>query len=372
MQDVHAATKQPVLARARHHAKTVLADILAVLERERPYYSIGEIAMYTLTLIGEIPVIAARLLVVSMIVAIVMVIKGDTNASPDLLWIVLAPTMWSALALIVPVGSGWWWRTRSGGRRPSSREQLAYKDAVELLQTNSQTPLPLPDSWFVIDTPHPDAAVVGNTLMLSRGLLETDHVPAVLAHELGHLGTSDGRLTAALNRLVIFTNPFAHSIGAAAAVEAQTAPARPRDYWITRTKEAHKRWEGPSELEPMVDVAYGFLKVMFYVSLFAKGGLGLWLTKPAWGSYWRAREYKADAYAARLGQADELADFLEIHALIHDHPIPFMWLTERTHPPTELRVDRLRNALIGQTSSSAGPATDGQLSGPTPPETSGA
>ncbi len=55
----------------------------------------------------------------------------------------------------------------------------------------------------MLDTPEPDAAVVGDTLMLSRGLFESPHLSAVLAHELGHLGTPDGRITAALNRLVI-------------------------------------------------------------------------------------------------------------------------------------------------------------------------
>ena len=44
-----------------------------------------------------------------------------------------------------------------------------------------------------------------------------------------------------------------------------------------------------------------------------------------------------------LGQADELADFLQINALIHDHPIPFLGLTDTAHPYTELRIDRLRN-----------------------------
>jgi hypothetical protein len=80
---------------------------------------------------------------------------------------------------------------------------LAYNDAIDLLQSHSSTRLPLPQSWFVIDTPPPDAAVSGNTLMLSRGLLESDHLPAVIAHELGHLATPDGRLTAALNRLIL-------------------------------------------------------------------------------------------------------------------------------------------------------------------------
>lgn len=74
------------------------------------------------------------------------------------------------------------------------------------------------------------------------------------------------------------------------------------------------------------------MRFLFITSLIAKGGFGLWLTRPAWGAYWRQLEYKADEYATRLGQADELADFLEIHALIHDHPVPFIWLTQHTTP----------------------------------------
>ncbi len=42
-----------------------------------------------------------------------------------------------------------------------------------------------------------------------------------------------------------------------------------------------------------------------------------------------------------LGQGDELAQFLENHALMHDSPIPWIWLTDISHPPTELRIDRL-------------------------------
>jgi len=84
--------------------------------------------------------------------------------------------------------------------------------------------------------------------------------------------------------------------------------------------------------------------VLAKIASFANGGLGLRITGPLIARYWRAREYEADQYAASLGQADELADFLEVHALIHDHPVPFIWLTEHTHPPTELRIDRLRIA----------------------------
>lgn len=91
------------------------------------------------------------------------------------------------------------------------------------------------------------------------------------------------------------------------------------------------------------------------IAVFAKGGLGLRITGPILGRYWRGREYKADQYAASLGQADELADFLEVHALIHDHPVPFIWLTEHTHPPTELRINRLRQAAHTQLPAATAP-----------------
>ena len=322
-----------------------------LIEHEKLYFSLDALLMYAMTLIIETPVIMIRIVLVAIAWNIVTLIEDHTLTGSSNAWICLAliPTFWSALALITPLGSAWWWRTRAGGRDPSSREQLAYQDATELLQANSETPLPRPAHWFVIDTPQPDAAVVGNALMLSRGLLETEHLPAVLAHELGHLATPDGRVTAALNRTVIFSNPFGHGTDEANRGNGNDDDRSPqergrgRGHWITRMQEAHKQLTGPSELDPMIDLAYGLLKIVFYLSLLAKGGLGLWITKPAWGQYWRAREYKADQYAAQLGQAEELADFLEIHALIHDHPVPYLWLTEHTHPPTELRIDKLRN-----------------------------
>jgi Zn-dependent protease with chaperone function len=73
-----------------------------------------------------------------------------------------------------------------------------------------------------------------------------------------------------------------------------------------------------------------------------RGGLGLWLLKPFWGRQWREMEYAADQYAAMLGQGDELADFLEINSLAFDQPVPFTWMAAVTHPPSELRIDRLR------------------------------
>ena len=131
-----------------------------------------------------------------------------------------------------------------------------------------------------------------DTLLVTRGLLESGYLEAVLAHELGHLNTSDGRLTAALYRM--------------------TTPPRKEVRRGLRT-----------------------------IALLATGGAVVWLTRAPWGVYWRAREHQADEYAARLGQARSLARFLETNALDYDLPVPFVWLTDASHPPVEHRIDHL-------------------------------
>ena len=306
-----------------------------ILEQERPSFSLGALSMYALALIAEAPVIVARYLFALLIVFAILVIEGNPHGGTEWALVALIPTAWSVLALFNPAGGAWWWRTRAGGREPSKREQLAYQDAVELLQSNTSRPLPLPAHWFVIDSPQPDAAVCGDALMSSRGLFETDHLPAVLAHELGHLGSPDARLTTAINRLIVFSTPFRAGV--------EKGRARPQIELLPRLQYTPRPGSDVFDLDPALTQALlGFVRFLFITSLFAKGGLGLWLTGPIWGRYWREREYEADQYAAGLGQAEELADFLETHALIHDNPIPFLWLTEHTHPPTELRLDRLR------------------------------
>jgi Zn-dependent protease with chaperone function len=285
--------------------------------------SIPALALYAATVLAEVPVIFVRMLLTLAVAAVVLLIKGEPpGAAEGLVDLALLPTGWALLALITPFGGGWWWGQNMGGREPSERERIAYRDALELLLHHTAEPVRLPSFWFVTDSPHPDAAVCGNTLLLSRGLLESEHLPAVLAHELGHINSSDGKLTAAINRLII--NP------------------------LPKTREQqHTGGGGPVLIAPakvlLTITAFGAVIWLLRKSIvLARGGLALRLLGPLWGSYWREREYLADRYAARLGQAEELADFLEIHALIHDHPVPLIWLTEHTHPPAELRIDKLR------------------------------
>jgi Zn-dependent protease with chaperone function len=310
--------------------KRFLTRTVAILKEIAAWFSLDALGMYALALASEIPVIIARATLVLTGVSLWLMFNGHSTAYTTVwLEIALIPTFWSIFALVSPFGTGWWWKQCTGGRKPSEREKRAYHDATNLLQSHTRKPLPRPASWFVIDTPTPDAAVCGETLMLSRGLLESDHLPAVLAHELGHLATPDGRLTAAINRLIL-TPPRPSQQPQAGYDQKDTAPQVQTTFLSER----------------ILLTILGIRLLIWIVKKTLKlvnGGFGLRLVGPLFGAYWRGREYKADKYAASFGQADDLANFLENHALIHDHPIPYIWLTEHAHPPTELRIDKLRN-----------------------------
>ena len=114
------------------------------------------------------------------------------------------PLALSLAMLLLPL-DGWWWEQSTGGRAPSEREQLVYEDAIAQLR-QADPKLRAPRRWFVADDESEQAAAYADTVMVSRGLLDSGYLEAVLAHELGHLNTSDARVTAALNRIT--TPPY--------------------------------------------------------------------------------------------------------------------------------------------------------------------
>jgi Zn-dependent protease with chaperone function len=135
--------------------------------------------------------------------------------------------------------------------------------------------------------------------MVTRAILDSAAFPAVLAHELGHLNSSDARVTAAVYRL--------------------TTPPR----------------------EP---VGFPF-RLITYV---ASGRAAMALTRSPWAAYWRHREKVADEYAARLGQGAVLADYLDTHALAGDLPTPFKFLSSDSHPWTEHRIEGVDAASLDE------------------------
>jgi Zn-dependent protease with chaperone function len=252
----------------------------------------GWVVLYASTFAIQAICAAIRGFIAYPLAWLIFKLVGQSTAPVHTLaWLIgYGPLILSFATLLLPLG-GWLWVQQSGGRSPSERERLLYEDALAILR-QAHPGLRPPRRWFVLDEPTVNAAAYADTLMLTRGLLESGFLEPVLAHELGHLNSSDARLTAALRRL--------------------TTPPRRRMPFPLRT-----------------------------ISFLSTGALGVWITRTPWAAYWRAREFQADQYAAKLGQAQALARFLDTNALENDLPIPFMWLTEHAHPATEHRIDRL-------------------------------
>ena len=200
------------------------------------------------------------------------------------------PLVISLGTLVLPLG-GWWFEQSQGGRRPSEREQLVFDGAIAELQRVWPELRP-PHRWFVTDEAEPNACAYADTLMVTKGMLYNPAFPAVLAHEMGHLNSSDARLSAALYRI--------------------TTPPR----------------------EP---VGFPFKLLSYLIS----GRIGLAPVKKAWAMYWRHRETIADEYAVRLGQGPQLAAYLDSNALEGDLPTPFKDFGESSHPWTEHRIELL-------------------------------
>lgn len=159
--------------------------------------------------------------------------------------------------------------------------------------------LRVPKHWFVAEEPGHNACAYAATMCVDRGLLESPYAAAVIAHELGHLNTSDARLTSALNLLLITPMPT----------------PTPLPLWSL----------------PFRGLAW-----------LATGQAVLWLTGNAWDAYWRNREYTADQFAARLGQGPALATSLEHGSLPYARSIRGMRFSRATHPYTKPRITKLR------------------------------
>lgn len=207
------------------------------------------------------------------------------------------PLAVSLATLVLPLG-GWWFEQQQGGRRPSEREAAVLEMAFAGLASVDPQLRP-PHRWFVVDDPEPNACAYADILMVTRAMLDSPAFPAVLAHELGHLNTSDARVTAAVHRM--------------------TTPPR----------------------EPV-----GFpLRLIVYL---ASGRAAMALVRKPWAIYWRRRERIADEYAARLGQGPALAAYLDTYGLEGDLPTPFKDFGDSSHPWTEHRIEGLEAASLDE------------------------
>ena len=254
--------------------------------------NMGWIPLYVATLLGQWFCAAFRYFAALLAFWLLGTIFGwDLPAGTLALIVALAPLAISVATLVLPLGS-WWFQQQEGGRGPSERERAVFEMAFEQLR-GADPNLRGPRRWFVLDRPEPNACAYADTLMVTRGLLDSPAFPAVLAHELGHLNSSDARVSAALYRITTW----------------------------------------PREPTPKP-----FKLLAFLIS----GRIGMWPLRTPWAIYWRRREQVADSYAAKLGQGPALAAYLDSYALAGDLPTPFKDFGGSSHPWTEHRIDRLQ------------------------------
>jgi len=206
---------------------------------------LGWLVLYAGTFVLQLFCAAFRALIAYPLLWLAFTIVGQRTWPVNDLALLLGygPLALSLATLLLPLG-GWFWEQQIGARSPSQRERLVYQDALATLK-HTDPKLKQPLRWCVLDAYTLNAAVYADTLMLTRGLLDSGYLEGVLAHELGHINSSDARLTAALHRL--------------------TTPPRQRTRKGLRT-----------------------------IALIATGGLPMLLMRAPWGAYWRSREHQAD------------------------------------------------------------------------------
>jgi Zn-dependent protease with chaperone function len=261
------------------------------------------IGLYAVTFAAQWFGVVARYLIIYIVLGLIGLITGwpipvETTATV----LAITPLAISLLALIcsplIAPLDGRWWEISTGGRPPEQDEREAFDQAIRELQEADPQIRP-PRHWFVREEPGQNAAAYSSSLSVDRGLLESPYAPAVIAHELGHLRTSDARLTSALNLMML------------------TPIERPALH--------------PLRSLPLRGLAW-----------FASGQAALWFTANAWQTYWRSREFAADQYAAHLGQGPALAASLEHDSLPYERSIPNMRFSRATHPYTKPRIAKLR------------------------------
>jgi Zn-dependent protease with chaperone function len=234
----------------------------------------------------------------------------DLPFSPEFVGYVcaLGPLVWSAWAFWQP-GEGRLWHERVGAYDPSEGEAQAIDAAFEVLgraATQRLSSLCI----YVVDTNDKFAFVRGRTLIISRGLIESGLLAPVLAHELGHACSTDGRLIQALDRLVLWGDPL-----------------------VSAREENTRREHGG-----MAALVVGVLR---WAVRIAGGSLTVRLMSPLWARYWRTREKAADEYAVALGQGPALAQYLEDWVQPSDRPHPRLLFNLQEYERVAYRRDTL-------------------------------
>lgn len=222
------------------------------------------------------------------------------------------PLVWSVVAVLRP-GAGRAWAGRLGARELVQEERDQLEAALGALGSEGDE-LEVPATVYAVDDVRHWSMVQGGALVVSRGLLVSGELAPVLAHELAHVESLDGRVTEALARLALWGDSAAE----------EPVDERPR-----------------MDMQPSGGLLWRVLRLWLRTAGVA---MGVRLLAPVWAAYWRRREYAADARAAELGQAIDLARYLRERELPLDVPQPRSLLNRAEHPPVALRIERLERA----------------------------
>ncbi|NNJ11499.1 M48 family metalloprotease [Chloroflexales bacterium ZM16-3] len=286
------------------------------------------IVLYIVTLLLEAISVAIRFGIVS---GLVSLFAGGTAGIVAGVIAGFGPIIYSLL-VVAGIPSGHILVRRNLGGRPLSKTEQGQLD-VAVAQIRARG-VHFPKHVFAIDDEGLNAAISGRTMYIYRQLFASRYLTGVVAHELGHFNSMDGRLLLGIRALTI-----------------------PGGFFIAYLLIGLLRWVAYGVSTVMIAflvVVFAFLRInlsglaspLFGISLqitrmliiFAVGGVGPALLGSIWRSYFIEREFAADAFAGQLGYAYDLLDFFETEVL-NDMVIP--WYEQPTHPTTTRRVASL-------------------------------
>ncbi|MFL5628674.1 MAG: protein kinase domain-containing protein [Ktedonobacteraceae bacterium] len=186
------------------------------------------------------------------------------------------PLLWSFAAFVFPSGGGS--LIRHEKETDSTRNNIQQE--VEAAYNQLIRPgVKHPRKWYVNgEVALRPTNALGTTLYISQLSMKYPLTPT-LAHELGHFNSLDSRLAMARRRLILL-NPLALLD------------------WVDDIP-------GPLVLEIII----GLFWIVFWIVFV--GGIGFVLTSGLWSNYLKRRDFAADRYAAKLGQASALIAVLE-------------------------------------------------------------
>ena len=246
------------------------------------------------------------------------VLEGAVKASVISAFIISYANIFSSLQAWF-AGGGLLTRFVLGARQMSNREKGTIYAALQEIASQAKKPVKGFSDAYILDTPFDQVNLIGTTLYISSGVVRSENLRVLLAHEIAHLDNSDGRTVLALRRLVFF--PFQLFLAGVKSFSTNKPNPKPE----------------LKEFEAMEVYYFLMNKLIFVFCALWGGGLGVWLMSWHWAKYFREADYKADAFVASLGYKDQLIEYLE-QDKFYDTSVPYMvgW-----RPANELRIDRL-------------------------------